>query len=57
MKKANQDKGQPEMMRVFFDSLADGSLPIPMDQIFSVTKATFAVIESIRESGMPIIIK
>ena len=57
MKKANQGKGQPEMMRVFFDSLADGSLPIPMDQIFSVTKATFAVIESIRESGMPIIIK
>ena len=57
MKKANQDKGQPEMMRVFFDSLADGSLPSPMDQIFSVTKATFAVIESIRESGMPIIIK
>lgn len=56
MKKANQDKGQPEMMRQFFDALAQGRLPIPMDQIFAVTKACFAALESIREDGMPILI-
>ena len=57
IKKANQDKGQPEMMKQFFKSLADGHLPIPLDQIFSVTKATFAALESLREDGMPILIK
>lgn len=57
IKKANQDKGQPEMMKQFFESLADGKLPIPLDQIFSVTKATFAALESLREDGMPILIK
>ncbi|HRN04649.1 MAG TPA: hypothetical protein PLL05_06295, partial [Muribaculaceae bacterium] len=56
MKKANQDKGQPEMMRQFFDALAQGRLPIPMDQIFAVTKACFAALESICEDGMPILI-
>ncbi len=57
LKKANQDKGQPEMMREFFADLSNGKLPIPLDQIFSVTKATFAVLESLREDGMPILIK
>lgn len=57
MKKAGQDKGQAEMMKCFFESLSEGRLPISLDEIFSVTKATFAALESIRESGMPILIK
>lgn len=57
MKKAGQDKGQAEMMKCFFESLSEGHLPISLDEIFSVTKATFAALESIRESGMPILIK
>ena len=57
IKKMNQDKGQPEMMRQFFESLKDGKLPISMEEIFSVTKATFAALESIRQDGMPILIK
>lgn len=57
MKKANQDKGQPEMMRRFFESLEQGSMPISMPEIFAVSKATFAAIESIKEGGMPILIK
>ena len=56
MKKANQDKGQPEMMKTFFESLKNGHLPIPLEEIFSVTKATFAALESIREDGMPVLI-
>lgn len=57
MKKMNQDKGQPEMMRQFFAALKDGKMPISMEDIFSVTKATFAVLESIRQDGMPILIR
>ena len=57
MKKANQDKGQPEMMKQFFESLKTGSLPIPLKEVFAVTKATFAAMESIRENGMPVLIK
>lgn len=49
-----QDKGQKEMMQAFFKSLKDGSMPIPLDEIFSVTKATFAVLKSIQQAGAPV---
>lgn len=53
-KLSTQDKGQKNMMTAFFDSLKGGNLPIPLDEIFSVTKATFAVLKSIQQSGMPV---
>lgn len=49
-----QDKGQKNMMREFFNSLENGQMPIPMEEIFSVAKATFAAVKSIQESGSPI---
>lgn len=55
LSKMNQDKGQKDMMDEFFKSLSSGTLPIPMDQIFSVTKATFAALKSIRESGQAVV--
>lgn len=50
----SQDKGQKNMIESYFLSLNNGLLPIPQDEIFSVTKATFAAIRSIQESGMPV---
>lgn len=52
---SSQDKGQKEMMDSFFQSLKEGNLPINMSEIFSVTKATFAALKSIQESGAPIL--
>lgn len=52
---SSQDKGQKEMMDSFFQSLKEGNLPINMSEIFSVTKATFAALKSIQESGTPIL--
>lgn len=52
---SSQDKGQKKMMESFFQSLAEGNLPINMNEIFSVTKATFAALKSIQESGTPIL--
>ena len=49
-----QDKGQKNMMEEFFNSLENGQMPISMEEIFSVTKATFAAVKSIQESGSPI---
>lgn len=49
-----QDKGQKEMMRQFFQSLKDGNLPIPLDEIFAVTTATFAILKSLQEDGTPV---
>lgn len=49
-----QDKGQKEMMRQFFQSLKDGNLPIPLDEIFAVTTATFAILKSLQEDGAPV---
>lgn len=45
----NQNKGQREMVGAFIDSLIrDGSSPIPFEDIYAVTKATFLAIDSIR---------
>lgn len=49
----NQDKGQKQMVEKFIESLADGKVLIPFEEIAAVTKASFAVLESIR-TGSPI---
>jgi len=49
-----QDKGQKMMMTKFIDGLRKGETPISMEQIFAVTKATFAIIKSIQENGAPV---
>ncbi len=50
----NQDKGQKIMINSYIESLKNGKVSIPMNQIFAVTKATFAVIKSIQEDGASI---
>lgn len=52
---SSQDKGQKKMMDCFFQALSEGKLPIEMNEIFSVTKATFVALKSIQESGTPIL--
>lgn len=52
---ASQDKGQKNMMKSFFSSLEEGNLSISLNEIFSVTRATFAVIKSLQEAGAPVI--
>ena len=48
----NQNKGQKEMVASFVNSLVkDGSSPIPFSEIVSVTKASFKVLESLKEGG------
>jgi hypothetical protein len=42
------------MIEQFIGHLKEGVSPIPMDQIFATTKATFAAIKSIQENGTPI---
>ncbi|MGE0090593.1 MAG: bi-domain-containing oxidoreductase [Bacteroidales bacterium] len=44
----NQDKGQKQMVEHFINSLKMGKVVIPFNEIVSVTKATFAVLESIK---------
>ena len=46
-----QDKGQKDMMVEFFRSLESGRLPISLDEIFAVTRATFAICKSLKQSG------
>ncbi len=50
----SQDKGQKNMIEQFIGHLKEGVSPIPMDQIFATTKATFAAIKSIQENGTPV---
>ena len=50
-KLSTQDKGQVNMIKAFFDCKKNGHLPIPLDNIFKVTKATFAVLESISNNS------
>ena len=50
----NQNKGQKEMMESFLSKiLKDGQSPIPMDEIFAVTRATFKVLDSIKNGSVP----
>lgn len=49
-----QDKGQKAMMDTFFKEYRQGRIPIVIDEVFSVTLATFAALKSVQEGGMPI---
>ncbi|MBI5848244.1 MAG: bi-domain-containing oxidoreductase [Nitrospirae bacterium] len=45
----SQDKGQKEMVRTFIDSIRKGTAaPIPFEEIYAATLATFKVLESLR---------
>lgn len=44
----NQNKGQKEMVQAFIKGIEEGHHAIPFNEIYSVTKATFAVLESIK---------
>lgn len=49
----SQDKGQEEMIKAFLGAIKNGTAqPISMAEIFCVTRATFAVLESIQKKGM-----
>lgn len=44
-----QDKGQGGMVKAFIKSIKEGGSPlIPADEIFAVTRTTFAILESLR---------
>jgi len=44
-----QNKGQANMVKAFIKSIKEGGLPIiPTNEIFAVTRTTFAVLESLR---------
>ena len=48
----NQNKGQKEMVTAFVDGLLkNGQAPIPFDNVVAVTKASFKVLESIKQGG------
>ncbi len=48
----NQNKGQKEMVEAFVNGLLkNGKAPIPFQEIVSVTRATFKVIDSIKSNG------
>lgn len=52
-----QDKGQKNMLRALFDALKSGApAPIADVEIFDVTLATFAILDSLRE-GRPVALK
>lgn len=53
----NQNKGQKEMVHAFLHELIKtGNSPIPMEDIFTVTRATLRVIDSIQNGGATFII-
>ena len=46
----SQDKGQKEMVRAFVGAVRDGgATPIPFKELYTVTLATFRVLESLRK--------
>ncbi len=49
-----QDKGQKAMMENYFKEICNGKSSIPMDEIFSVTLASFAALKSVQEGGVPV---
>lgn len=50
-KTRTQDKGQKAMLNNFFTTIKEGKTPIPMDEIFAVTLASFAALKSVQEEG------
>ena len=55
MKKSlfNQDKGQKQKVEGLLQSIHEGKALITFEEIAAVTKASFAVLESIR-TGLPV---
>lgn len=51
----SQDKGQKTMIDSFFNEIRNGRTPIPMDEIFAVTLASFAALKSVQEGGSPVL--
>ena len=51
----SQDKGQKAMMESFFAEIRNGKTPIPMDEIFAVTLASFGALKSVQEGGAPVV--
>ncbi|MBN1185169.1 MAG: bi-domain-containing oxidoreductase [Bacteroidales bacterium] len=49
----NQDKGQKQMVEGFLTGIHEGRSLIPFDEIIAVTRASFAVLESIK-TGLPV---
>lgn len=49
----NQDKGQTQMVEKYIESLDSGEVLISFEEIISVTKASFAVLESLK-TGLPV---
>lgn len=49
----NQDKGQKQMVEQFMNSILTGESLIPFNEIVAVTRASFAVIKSIK-TGLPV---
>lgn len=49
----NQDKGQKQMVEGFLTGIHEGRSLIPFDEIIAVTRASFAVLESIK-TGQPV---
>ncbi len=51
----NQNKGQKEMVEAFINGLLkDGVAPITFSEVIAVTKASFKVLESIKQGGQQI---
>ncbi len=51
----NQNKGQKEMVEAFVNGLLkEGKAPIPFKEVIAVTKASFKVLESIKQGGKQI---
>jgi predicted dehydrogenase len=52
--KSSQDKGAAALVRAFLDATRNGTAPpIPLDEIATVTAATFAIEDSLR-TGLPV---
>lgn len=49
----NQDKGQTQMVNQFLNSIIAGNILIPFNEIAVVTRASFAVLESLK-TGLPV---
>jgi predicted dehydrogenase/threonine dehydrogenase-like Zn-dependent dehydrogenase len=47
----NQNKGQKQMVVTFIENLLEGSSTINFEEIYSVTKASIGVIESLKNGG------
>jgi len=50
----NQNKGQEEMIKAFLSGIRTGNSPIPYKEIYAVTSASFAVLESLEAGGKQI---